>query len=148
MNWLAIEAIGVAISAIISAYAIYQTVILHRQQMLLEKRQFLMPIWTKMNKLDEIVPDKPNWKDVAKAVNLLELIAVSWEGGLIDEDIIRRMYSQLYIEFYEKIIECKNPPQNVSKDGRQMLAASPAVTSLYQLLKAEAAARNRLTSIK
>ncbi len=96
-TWIIIEAVATSLSALIAAIAIYQTVRLQKKQMLLEQRQFLLPLWTQLQGLNEIDPQKPVWMDVIKAVNILELIAVSWEGQLIDENIIRRMYSHLYI---------------------------------------------------
>lgn len=147
-TWIVVESIATSLSALIAAIAIYQMVKLHKKQMLLEQRQFLLPIWTQLQGLNEIDPQKPVWIDVIKAVNILELIAVSWEGQLIDEDIIRRMYSQLYVEFYDSIMDCKNPPPNVSKDGRQMLYASPATIRLYELLKTEHAEKGKLAPIR
>lgn len=146
-TWIIIEAIATSLSAVIAAVAIYQTVRLQKKQMLLEQRQFLLPLWTQLQDLNEIDPLKPVWVDVIKAVNILELIAVSWEGQLIDENIIRRMYSHLYIEMYDNIVDCKNPPANISKDGRQMLYASPSATRLYQLLKNEHSEKGKLNPI-
>ena len=103
-TWIIIEAISTSLSALIAAIAIYQTVRLHRKQMLLEQRQILLPLWEKLQKLNEIDPLNPVWRDVINAVNILELIAISWEGQLIDENLIRRMYSDLFIEFFEPFI--------------------------------------------
>ena len=146
-TWTIIEAIATSISALIAALAIYQTVRLQKRQMLLEQRQFLLPLWTQLQGLNEIDPQKPVWEDVIKAVNILELVAISWEGQLIDENIIRRMYSQLYIEMFDNIMDCKNPPINISKDGRQMLYASPSAISLYKLLKTEYTEKGKLNPI-
>ena len=145
--WTIVEAIATSISALIAAVAIYQTVNLQKKQMLLEQRQFLLPLWTQLQGLNELDPKNPVWTDVIKAVNILELIAISWEGQLIDENIIRRMYSQLYIEFYDNITECKNPPPSISKDGKQMLYSSPAVMSLYQRLVTEHVDKGKLNPI-
>jgi hypothetical protein len=146
--WIIVEAISTSLSAVIAAIAIYQTVRLQRKQMLLEQRQFLLPLWTQLQSLNEIDSQDPVWADVIKAVNILELIAVSWEGQLIDENIIRRMYSHLYIEMFDNIMECKNPPANISKNGRQMLYASPSTIRLYELLKSEYAGKGKLEPIK
>lgn len=146
-TWTIIEAISTSLSAIIAAIAIYQTVQLQKRQMLLEQRQFLFPLWTQIKELNDINPQKPVWVDVIKAVNFLELVAISWEGQLIDENIIRRVYSHLYLEMYDNIMDCKNPPKSVSRDGRQMLFESPATISLYELLKSEHASKGKLNPI-
>lgn len=147
MDWNIVSAIAESLGAVIAAIAIYQTVRLQRKQMLLEQRQLLLPLWEQLQNLSDITPDQPVWTDVIKAVNILELIAVSWEGQLIDENIVRRMYNELYIEFYQKIEECKNPPANVSKDGKKMLLASPATIRLYNQLISEHAEKGKLTPI-
>ena len=65
-NWIVIEAIATSVSTLIAAIAIYQTVKLQKKQMLLEQRQFLLPLWTQLQGLNEIDPQKPVWVDVIK----------------------------------------------------------------------------------
>jgi len=137
MIWPALEAIGTILAAIISAIAIYLTVQLSRKQILLEQRQLLLPLYDRVHLLNDINPDNPVWPDVIEAANVLELLAICWEGQLIDEGLIQIMYSDLYIHFYEKIELCKNPPQNVARNGRGMLQASPSTVNLYNLLLRE-----------
>ena len=84
-----------------------------------------MPLWNNLQGLNDIDPSDPVWLDVIQAVNILELIAICWEGQLIDENIIRRMYGRLYIDIYHKIEDCKNPPESVSKNGKEMLLRAP-----------------------
>lgn len=146
-TWIIIESIATAVSAFLAVVAICQTIRLHRKQMFLERRQLLLPIWKELKQLNEIDPSNPVWKDVIDAVNLLELLAVAWEGQLIDENIIRRMYSSLYIYTYESIIQCKNPPPNVAKDGKEMLYSSPSTMSLYEILRKEYVDKGRLRNI-
>lgn len=148
MNWSMIEAIAQSVAAIIAAVAIYMSIRLHRRQMLLEQRQLLLPLWKHLQDLNQINPENPVWPDVIRAVNLLELIAVCWEGQLIDENIVRRMYSQLYLEFYDKICDCKKPPDQVGKDGKEMIMGCPAVLALYDQLISEYASKGQLKPIK
>ncbi len=145
--WQAIQAIAESAAAIIAAIAIYKTVNLQKRQLLLEQRQFLFPLWNQLKGLREINPRNPVWTDVTEAVNTLELVAVAWEGQLIDENIIRRMYRQLFISFYQNIEECQNPPPGL-QTGKQMLLACPAVIRLHDQLMKELAERDRLTPIR
>ena len=144
----AIAALFSGISAIIAATAIQQSIKIHQQQMLLAQRQLLLPLSDRLQELNDVNPNAPVWPDVIKAVNILELAAICWEGQLIDEDIIRRMFRRQYIEFYDKIRECRNPPENVERDGRQMLLECPAVGSLYKQLNDEYMAQGKLTPIE
>jgi hypothetical protein len=75
--------------------------------------------------------------DVINAVNLLELIALSWEAQFVDSAIIRRMYGDLFVDLHHKIQDCKNPPPGVTKDGKQLLVASPSIIRLYNELMTE-----------
>ncbi len=96
---------------------------------------------------NDINPTSPVWPDVIRAVNVLELVAVSWEGELIDENIIRRIFAQRFIHLYRNIEECKNPPSEVGIDGKQMLFECRAATQLYQQLSNEYINQDKLTPI-
>ena len=157
-NWAILSSVSAGIATLIAAIAIWQnakiskeqqalTITIHKQQQLLAQRQILLPLWEYISQLNDINPQDPVWLDVIKAVNILELVAVSFEGQLIDENIIRRIFSKQYIEFYQKIEECRNPPENVSMDGRRMLLENPATTRLYQQLMDEHINRNTLSPI-
>jgi len=154
-GWSVVAAISTAIatvfsgvSVLIAAIAIRQSLKIHQQQMLFTQRQQVLPLWDRLQELNDINPSNPVWTDVIKAVNILELVAICWEGQVIDEDIIRRMFSERYIEFYEKIQECKDPPENVQRTGRQMLFECPAIGNLYQKLIQEHRERGRLKPIQ
>lgn len=156
--WTTVAAIAGAVGSFLAAVAIWQTIKIsrnqeklsrdiHRQQMLLTQRQYLLPLWDHMTKLNDIDSTNPVWVDVINAVNILELVAICWEGQLIDENIIRRMFSKQYIEFYQRIEECRNPPANVRRDGKEMLLESRAATRLYRQLIDEHARQGELAPI-
>ena len=158
MDWTAVAAISGAVGAFISGLAIVGTIVIyrqqqsltkliHKQQMLLTQRQFLLPVWAYLIKLDDINPAKPVWLDVIKAVNTLELVAICWEGELIDQDIIRRTFLSQYIDFYQKIEGCKNPPTGIRLDGKQMLLQNKATMQLYKELIEEYTNQHKLSSI-
>jgi hypothetical protein len=85
--------------------------------------------------------------DVINAVNLLELIAISWEAQFVASAIIRRMYGDLFVDLYHKIQDCKNPP-GMTKDGKQLLVASPSIIRLYNELITEKTEGQRVPGLK
>ena len=143
--WGIFQSVVAGISTLVAILAIYNTVQLQKQQMLLEKRQFLLPLWKELQELDDINPISPVWKDVIKAVNVLELIAIACEGDFIDIAIIKRMYSRLFIDFYNRIEDCKNPPPEIFGDGKSMILACPAIINLYNELLKDIANKNKIT---
>lgn len=148
------SAIGVVIAAIAAAQAVrlhkeqqHLNKVIHNQQLLLSRRQLLLPLWEHLRNLADINPSNIVWEDVRKSFNLLELVAVSWEGQLIDEDVMRRFFSMTYIEIYEKIERCINPPSNFPMDGPSMIRNSPATQRLYRLLVEELTEKGKLKPI-
>lgn len=131
--WDPIVAIATSISTVIAAYAIFKTVKLTEKQILLERRQQVIPLWSHIKQLSRIDPHRPNWDSVTDAVNGLELIAIAWEGGLVDRDILRRMYKDLFIEFFESIQACAAPSAG-DKSGHDMLKECPSAMRLYNEL--------------
>lgn len=157
--WQIISSIASAIAAGIAGFAAWQAIKLHKeqqilsktihdQQILLSRRQLLLPLWDYLDDLADIDTSEPVWEDVRKASNILELVAVCWEGQMIDEYVIRRFFAMTYIEFYEKIGQCLKPPANFPMDGPAMLRNSPATIRLYKLLIDEHAERNKILPIQ
>ena len=86
----AIIAVVVAIFTSIKQSRLTESI--HKEQRLFAQRQMLIPIWGVISNLNDIDPSKPVWPDVIKAMNTLELVALCWEGQLIDKHIIRRTF--------------------------------------------------------
>lgn len=147
MDWIIVEAIAESAAALAAVVAIGMSLHLHRRQLLLSRRQLLLPLWEHLKDLSRIDPASPVWPDVVRAVNTLELIAICWEGQLIDRDIVRRMYRDLYLEFYEEIQLCGQPPAQIGKNGREMLRECPAATRLYGILHTESAESGTLAEM-
>lgn len=63
-----------------------------------------------MSQLTEINPNQPITPDVIKLVNTLELVALSCEGGLVDEQLIRRTFRDEFIRHYQTIKNVTSSP--------------------------------------
>lgn len=170
MDWTIISSVAAAIGVLVAGFAAYQSTRIHRQQQaltiaiheqqqlmtktihdqqtLLAQRQLLLPLYGHLDKLADINPSNPVWEDVRNAANILELVAICWEGGLIDSDVLRRVFEDTFMEFYEKIGRCVDPPPNFPADGPTMLRNSPATRQLYLLLSKETAERGTIPPIK
>jgi hypothetical protein len=116
---------------------------IHESQTLLSQRQLLIPLWNHMSVLNHIDPDQPIEPDVLKLVNTLELVAVSCEGGMVDTHVIKRIFRDLYMEFYEEIAAIKMlPGRRVS--GVTLLNENRAAMKFYKELQDEHINRDRL----
>ncbi|MCQ8181130.1 hypothetical protein NP603_08420 [Methylomonas sp. SURF-1] len=105
-------------------------------QQLLAQRQLIVPLWDYISDLNEIDPLQPVTPDIVKAVNTLELVALCCEGGMIDEKIIKRTFSDNYMSMYRAIESCNIVP-GLSKSGKQLLLDSKATSLFYEKLKNE-----------
>ncbi|MEZ4672575.1 MAG: hypothetical protein R3E39_32140 [Anaerolineae bacterium] len=141
-----IEALSTLAAATIAFYALFQTRKLfikqeelsdkiHRQEKLFAQQQAFFPLFEQFKDISTIDPNDPVWVDIINAVNYLELLGVSWEGETVDERTLFRVFGKYIIETYESIKQCKNPPQNIPKDGEEMLSDCPYATRLYSHLK-------------
>ena len=147
------EAIG-ATAAIVALFVALKTQaqqqaltrLIHEQQILLQQRQALLPLWEHITDLSDIDPACPVWPDVRKACNTLELVAGCWEGHIVDKEVVRRIFDSMIIDLYEKIDQCQNPPTG-EMDGRTLLRHCRAAQLLYTELKQEEIKRNQLGSI-
>jgi hypothetical protein len=96
-----------------------------------------------MSVLNHINPDTPIAPDVLKLVNTLELIAASCEGGMVDAQVIKRVFRDLYMQFYEEIQAIKMlPGRKIS--GLALLNENRATMKFYRELQDEHINRDKL----
>jgi hypothetical protein len=129
------------ISAIIAGVAIVKSMTtakdVHREQMLLSQRQLFITIWPKLAELSEINPARAVGVDVIKNVNVLELVALCWEGGMVDANVIRRAFGKQFVTMRDRIASVPMLPAPINKTGQDLLNENPAIGKLYDVLKRE-----------
>lgn len=140
-----VTGIGTALSAIAAMVAAILAYRVHKSQKLLSQRQLLLPLWEYMSQLTEINPDKPITPDVIKLVNTLELVALSCEGGLVDEQLIRRTFRDEFVRHFQKIKKCNTLP-GMDIDGERLLMNNRAASALYGKLYQEIISQDRITN--
>jgi len=121
---------------------------IHQEQLLLSQRQLLVNLWECITSMDPVKPEDLVQPDVRKAVNALELIALCCEGGMIDESVIKRTFSHIYMRQYEAISRCPAMDYFGGKDGNAVLAENGATQAFYEKLKREHMDRGKLTTFK
>lgn len=131
-----ITGVGTALSAIAAIVAAILAYRIHRSQQLLHQRQLLLPLWRYMSDLSEIDYNKPITPDVIKLVNTLELVALSCEGGLVDEQLIRRTFRDEFLRHFQSIRKCGTLP-GMTINGEQLLMNNRATSMLYEKLYQE-----------
>lgn len=135
IDWTAMEAIATSLSAILAAIAIILTISLFRKQALLDKRYFVLPLYTQVKKLRGVDPNDPNWDDVIMMVNTLEFIGIAYEEGLIDKRIVKKLFGSFYTEAYDNVARCRGKYEVTGKYGQEMLDAAKAIGKLNNKLK-------------
>lgn len=131
-----LSAIGTLLSGIAAFFGIFVAYKVHQNQKLLSQRQLLLPLWEHMATLSKIEHSAPVTPDVIKVVNTLELVALCCEGGMIDEQVIRRTFKDQFMDHYESVERCGLLP-GLTTDGKKLLLENRAATQFYQVLSSE-----------
>jgi hypothetical protein len=139
-----ITGIGTALSAIAAIAAIIVTYRVHISQKLLAQRQLLLPLWDYISQLREINPQDPITPDVIKLVNTLELVALCCEGGLVDEQVIRRTFKEAFILHYLAIRKCGTLP-GMNVNGEQLLMQNRAASTFFDNLYKDYISQGKIT---
>ena len=130
---------GIAtIVAVVVAYKV------HQNQKLLAQRQLLLPLWDYMSTLSAIDAEDPIAPDVIKVVNTLELVALCCEGGMIDKKVVKRTFSEQFVEHYEQVKRCRSIIPGLKYDGEGLLKQNRAATEFYRYLEQERLAQGRI----
>jgi hypothetical protein len=118
---------------------------IHENQILLSQRQLLIPLWEYISKVDRIDPSLPVTPDVLKVVNTLELVALCTEGGMVDTQVIKRTFGQVFLELYDQVHACP-PLPGLNKSGPDLLRENRAAMSFYKELSSDDMNRDKLAN--
>lgn len=131
-----INSVGALLSGSAAIIGILVAFRIHENQKLLSQRQLLLPLWEYMSTLHKINHESPITTDIVKVVNTLELVALCCEGGMIDEQVIRRTFKEQFMEHFESIEKCSNVP-GLNIDGKALLRQNRAASQFYRSLDNE-----------
>jgi hypothetical protein len=131
-------------SAIAAGTGIFLSYTVFKMQRQMTQRQLIVPLWQYISTLNEIDPLNPITPDIIKAVNTLELIAITCEGGMIDKSIIKRTFSNQFIKHYDNIKDCKSLPGFENKNGNDLIKENPATMNFYDELIIDLKNKNKI----
>ncbi|MBK7841697.1 MAG: hypothetical protein IPJ49_29235 [Candidatus Obscuribacter sp.] len=106
-----------------------------------------MPLWQQTSTLAEIDSSNPKTDDIVKAANVLELVAVCYEGGMVDQLVMKRVFADNYLRLYRQINKC-NKISGLNIDGDEVLNRCPAVKQLFKVLEEEADSKHKPPVLK
>ncbi len=121
---------------------------MHADQLLLSQRQLFLEIWPKLSTLNDVDPAKAVAVDVINAVNVLELVGLCWEGGMVDSNVIRRSFGERFVAMYDRVHAVPKLPPSIGKSGADLINENPAIGKLYEVLRKELLERGALTPIR
>jgi uncharacterized protein DUF4760 len=139
--------VATVLSALAIIGTIAATIMVARMQKLLAQRQLIIPLWEYISTLDDLEPADPAPKKVQRTVNTLELVALCCEGGMVDENVIKRTFREPFIHLYDVIDALPEMP-SLRKSGKQMLRENPSAMAFYSKLKGELEARDKLSKVR
>lgn len=108
----------------------------HSSQKKLSQRQLIIPLWEHLTNLKNIDSEEPIIPDVINTVNTLELVALCYEGGMVDKAVIKRTFAQEFIRHYDSIDGCKKM-NGLDKTGKMILQENVSAMNLYSILMKE-----------
>lgn len=98
----------------------------------LSKRQAIIDIWDKLTSLGTI-DTKTSGPAVRHAVNTLELVAVCYEAGAIDKDVIHRTFAEPFVAIYDELHAHETQLPDVrNRTGRELLMENKATRDVYK----------------
>ena len=118
----------------------------HQNQKLLSQRQLLLPLWEYMSALSNIDVTAPVIPDVIKVVNTLELVALCCEGGLVDEQVIRRTFREEFMRHFLAVKQC-GLLHGLNVTGEQLLTQNRAASAFFEKLYKEHLSQGRVRPV-
>lgn len=133
-------------SALAALRAVQATMKVADMQKTLSQRQLIVPLWDHMSSLNDIDPANPVVADVLRAVNTLELVALCCEGGMVDDQVIKRTFRDPFVQLYDAIGRCPEIP-SLRKSGLEILRENRAAMQFYEVLKKEHLERDKMSKL-
>lgn len=143
---LGLGATASLLSAVAAFLAIRASLKVAEMQKTLSQRQLIIPLWDHMSRLNDINPADPSVHDVLAAVNTLELVAICCEGGMVDDQVIKRTFRDSFIHLYDAIHSCPEIA-DLRKSGPLLLRENRAAMHFYETLKREHQERDKLSRV-
>lgn len=109
---------------------------IQKSQILLTQRQLIIPLWDTLASIKSFDLTNYHPNDPIKLANTLELVALCWEGELIDQQIIKRTFKDSYITLWELIGACNKSDEGY-RLGREIQKENKAAAKLYRILLEE-----------
>jgi hypothetical protein len=103
----------------------------------LAQRQLIVPLWEYLSSVPDIAPnDKGQYVEpnLIRAVNTLELVALCCEGKMIDEQVIIRTFSDVYVRIYDAIKMVPKIQSRRGISGADLLRENRAAMAFYDRL--------------
>lgn len=148
MEWTMISALAGSTATLLSAFAVWNSMQIHKRQQLLQQRQLILPLWEYMVGVNAIDPEKPVAEDVRRVINSLELVAVCWEAGIVDSEVLHRTFAQTFVDSCNQIERTGRVQIGTQVlTGAEILARTHAVANLHNQLKIKLPAANALTRV-
>lgn len=107
-------------------------------------RRFFTVLWDKMTELNYINPQSPIGPDVRKAVNTLEAVAMCWQAGIIDKQMVVISFGKLFEELYNQINQIALVP-GINKSGHELLTQNRAVPLVHKEIQDELNKQGRIS---
>ena len=106
---------------------------IHGNEATLQRRTSFFELWPHISKIDKTKPDEPIQAKVIESTNTLELAAICWEANVVDRELIKVSFMDVYIKTYDAISQISSRMPN-GKTGPEILGDAPIIGKIYRVL--------------
>jgi hypothetical protein len=130
-----VSGIGVVVAAIALIVSIRNA----GRQREADRRSFIFPLWEHINHISHIdpTPDKIVAEDARRALNALKLVALCWEGQVVNRRMIALAFGRTYMDLYEELAKANFVSPGYSASWRDMINNEGAVRRVYLAIDKE-----------
>lgn len=138
--------IGLSVYALISTRALDAK--FKAQGRDIENKRLFLPVWDKLVQVNAINPQNPVAVDVRIAINTLELVALLWEAGIVDRDMVVLAFGNVYKQRHNELNQIHDPVPGLGQTGPQLFASHPVIAKVLTEIQQGQDKRAGIASVK
>ena len=113
-----------------------------------DRRSFIFPLWEHINNISHIdpAPDKIVAEDARKALNAMKLVALCWEGDIVNRKMIALSFGRTYMQLYDELAAANGVSPGYPSSWKEMVSNEASVRRVYKAIDNELTGSSPLES--
>ena len=142
-----LESILLGLSVLVATIALIVSIRTSAKQREADRRSFIFPLWEHINSVSHLDPksDKLVAEDARIAINALKLVALCWEGDIVNRRMIALAFGRTYMDLYEELESANFVTPGFSSSWRELVRSEQAVRRVYKAIERMLIGKSQLT---